>query len=481
MRRSSIGFHTRAAIRATLGLCLAVIVAGVLVPAQSAEAALAARRRVNAPRFDGAIAFNETAVFWLGKVDQSANAADVRIGYTDDYLYSRVQIMDRRLWFNPLLDILGWLFFLLNLTPPADWFDRHDAASLYLKLGGNTGTAPSTDAYRFTVELNTCRDCAVHRAAWRGTGSSWTPVTNFPFATLTGWRGNSPNDDVDDRGWWTEFYIPFTSLGLDGPPPEGTLWGLGTRAHDRDDLLGLAPISDAVWPESMTTSSPASWGELRFELPTYSPPTSARGTVTIRQGLNGAVVPDGAVGGGTVCGNPVGPGYFGLWGSLNYAGQDKMNVQNQGDIADWPCFSRYYVTFPLTALPAGKRIVSADLTLYQFGQAGDGLNSPRSLIQVFTIDRDWSELTLNWNNSPYARENVARTWVDPIGSLVWPGVPRSWNVSAAAAEAYAGGVPLRLALYSADEAQHSGRYFSTSNTGDWNAVGRPTLEIKWGD
>jgi hypothetical protein len=42
------------------------------------------------------------------------------------------------------------------------------------------------------------------------------------------------------------------------------------------------------------------------------------------------------------------------------------------------------------------------------------------------------------------------------------------------------GGPLRLALYEADSAYHSGKYFVTSNTGDWNAVARPTLAVVWG-
>ena len=53
----------------------------------------------------------------------------------------------------------------------------------------------------------------------------------------------------------------------------------------------------------------------------------------------------------------------------------------------------------------------------------------------------------------------------------------SWAV----AEAYASGAPVRLALYSADSDYHSGKYFVTSETGDWNEVARPTLQVRWGD
>jgi len=30
--------------------------------------------------------------------------------------------------------------------------------------------------------------------------------------------------------------------------------------------------------------------------------------------------------------------------------RNHVNVQNQSDISDWPCFSKYYVTFPLDAV-----------------------------------------------------------------------------------------------------------------------------------
>jgi hypothetical protein len=102
-----------------------------------------------------------------------------------------------------------------------------------------------------------------------------------------------------------------------------------------------------------------------------------------------------------------------------------------------------------------------------------------SYIQVLTIDEDWDEATLSWNNAPLAVENISGTWVEPIQFPGWPGVPRNWDVSKAVEEAYQAGKPLGLALYSADGAYHSGRYFSSSNTGDWNEVARPTLVVRW--
>jgi len=67
------------------------------------------------------------------------------------------------------------------------------------------------------------------------------------------------------------------------------------------------------------------------------------------------------------------------------------------------------------------------------------------------------------------------------GGTPWPCVARQFDVSRAVAQAYATGAPLRLAIYEADMEAHSGKYFTTSDEDDWNAVGRPTLSVVWGE
>ena len=218
-----------------------------------------------------------------------------------------------------------------------------------------------------------------------------------------------------------------------------------------------------------------------FGLPSayVAPPATQRATITIKQGLNGATVPDADVGAWTTCG--AGLDLWTQWGEKNYAGQTQVNIQNQEDVSDWPCFSKYYVTFPLTALPAGKKIISSTLKLYQFGNSGQGWTPPpfRSLIQVMTVNDNWNEATLNWNNAPLAGELISQSNVDPLDTIPpWPGIPRAWDVSAAVARAYASGAPLRLVLYSADRPMHSGKYFYSS---DASPEGRPTLQVLWGE
>ena len=425
--------------------------------------------RVNAPYFAGNVPFAQAAIFWFGRVNPGENYVDVRVGYNDQDLYVHTAAVDRRLWYDT--------------TPSADDLTHWDSVTLYLNTADGGGRTPGVTSYRFTAQLSEWPDDSRYELSARGNGAGWANQ-DILFHTEPGWRGISLNDNGDDRGWGMTFRIPFTSLGFSGPPPQGSLWSLALALHDRDDASGT-PIVDQIWPASMSGDSPATWGQLGFGLPAYTPPPAApSGTITIHHKLNGVVVKDAAVGGYSLCGGSL--SYWSQWGNvpetlLNPTHAD-FNVQNQGDISDWPCFSKYYVTFPLNAIPAGKSILSARLTLHEFGNAGDPGQAASSLIQVLTVNKDWDEASLTWNNAPSAWENVSQAWVDPVGSFPgWPGVAWTWDLSYGVAKTYAQGRPLRLAIYSADSPQHSGKYFVSSDTGDWNAAARPTLEVTWGN
>ena len=411
--------------------------------------------------------YPDYAITWLGRVDPTSNYADVRAAYTDDHIEVIVHIIDRRLWRDP--------------NPSVAQLANWDAVSLYLNLDGNLGQTPSTNAYRFIVQLgaNTAGDS--YQAAFRGNGSGWA-IAAIPFSGWHGWRGSGFNDNLDDKGWVAFFTIPFSSLGRSGPPPRNSHWGMAVAVHDRDDAAGT-PISDQVWPETMNPQAPSSWGQVGFGIPRYSPPTAVpQGTTTIRQGLNGQTVPDGHVGGHTTCGDGI--DHWSQWGEANYAGYPQINIQNQWDVSDYPCFSKYFVTFPLGLVPPGKVIISARLTMQLFGNAGGGIwgEPPDSFIQVFSVANGWQESTLTWNSAPRASENFAGIHVYPVPpSPTTPPYPYAWDVSIPATRAYASGQPLRLALYSADGPMHTGKYFWSSDTGDWDANLRPTLEVVWGD
>jgi hypothetical protein len=318
------------------------------------------------------------------------------------------------------------------------------------------------------------------QAAYRGNGAGWGP-SSVTFTTDSGWRGNAPNDTGEDRGWALVFHIPFTSLGLTAAPSQNTVWGLGIVLHDRDTQAG-PPLADEAWPETFNQASPSSWGQLGFGIPSYIPPAAAnQQIITIRNKLNGVIVQDGMVGGGFLCGGGL-QDFWNTWGNTNFSGTGDFNIQNQSDVADWPCFSKYYITFPISSLPQGKVIVSASLTLHEFGNSGDPGQAKPSWIWVMTTDQDWNDASLTWNNAPLANDNFAGTWVQPYpGTIVWPGQPYSWDVSRAVASAYANGNPLRLVLYSADSDYHSGKYFVSSDTDiSWLPERLPMLQITVG-
>ena len=422
-------------------------------------------RRVNAPY---EVPGEEAAIFWFGRVTPTENYVDVRVGYRDAYVYVHVAAFDRLLWYDT--------------SPSPEDLRSWDSATLYVDTDGNVGSVPDASAFHFDAQLNWRGDRDDYQASYVGDGNGWMAAT-LPFTTTSFWAGNAPNDEVDDRGWAVIYYIPFESLGLSGPPEPDTIWGMALSLHDRDDIAGTR-IPDQVWPETLVSEQPATWGQLSFGLPIYTPlPAIPDETITIRHGLNGATVIDADVGGSSNCGWPAAPEYFPTWGELNYAGKTFLNIQNLGVIGDWPCVSKYYVTFPLDLLPSDKTIISATLTLHQTGNAGQGKDPGPlpSLIQVLTVDEDWDEATVTWNNAPLAQQNISASWAYPFDPAPeWPGVPREWDVSLAVAEAHAEGAPLRLALYEADWALHAGKYFSTSDIPEGSQEARPTLTVSLG-
>jgi hypothetical protein len=422
------------------------------------QAVATENRRVNLPNLTGVP--YAPAIFWLGKVTPTTNYADVRALYYDTQVRIILHIVDRRLWFDP--------------APTAATLTEWDAVSIVLKLDGNQGDTPTSKSYRFVKQLNHNDDNATSQAAYQGDGTAWL-ASQTAFTATSTWRGNNPNDDRDDKGWSVTFIIPFTSLGLAAAPSPGALWGLGVAVHDRDAATA-ATIPDQLWPASMDPLRPQSWGQLRFTLPTYKPPAvTASQEITIREGLRGATVADAHVGGHTICGETV--DHWSAWGETSYGVYDQINIQNQWDISDYPCFSKYYVTFPLAALPANQRILSATVTLYLFGNAGyEAGQAKPSAIQALVVGEDWDEQTLTWNNAPLPVENLVVTWVEPI-DFFDPGVPYTWDVSRAVATAYQQGQPLRLAFYSTDGDYHSGKYFWSSEA---QAAVRPQLQVRYG-
>jgi hypothetical protein len=431
-------------------------------------------RTVNAPPTTD---WKQMAILWFGRVTASENYTDVRVGYDAANLVLHITNFDRLLW--------------CDTTPTAGDLTNWDSVSVYLNLSGNSGAAPSTSSYRFEVQLSgfPC-DSGSYQAAYRGNGSGWAAFGGA-FSAATSYRyedGNTggTNNGENNRGWLAVVTIPFSSLGLGGAPAAGTVWGLAVVNHDRESAGGPS-MADKLWPETADGNVPSSWGRLRFGLPGWTPPSvNNPQTITIRHGLNGAVVPDANIGGhiNALC---IGdPNYiWNAWGNANNYTETGANVQNQGDLADWPCFAKYYVTFPLTQLPAGRIIRSATLKLHHTQNTGSLTDARPSYIHILRVNENWTDSTITWNNAPLALENVAVATVPVLPGCDYgnpqPCQWRTWDVSRAVAEAYAGGATaLRLAVYSSDTDYHSGKIFGTSEQNDYYAVSRPTLEVQLG-
>ncbi|GIV21058.1 MAG: hypothetical protein KatS3mg023_2809 [Armatimonadota bacterium] len=447
----------------TLVACSSGNLAPIAVPRDRCDPA--ALPRINVPRFTGTIPFEQTAIAWFGQVTPTRNYADIRVGYNSTELYVYVAIFDRHLWYDE--------------NPQAETLTQWDAVTLLIDTSGGERMSPS--CWRFVAQLYGEPNDR-YKAVYRGSSAGWQRVS-VPFRAVPGWRGNALNNDDDtDRGWAMGFTIPFSSLET-APPAEGALWRIAVLVRDRDDPR-TPPTTYESWPPSASQNSPVCWGFLHFGLPTYQEAALPTGYTLIRRPQqNSPLVPDADVG-GAIANQCPGEEYhiWNEWGNRNYGKAPDFNIQNQSDVADWPCFAKYYVTFPLDSIPAGKRIVRARLTLHQFGNGGAPGEARPSWIQVLIAAADWREETITWNNAPLALENVGGSWVQPLTQHPgWPGVPRTWDVSYAVARAYSRREPLRLILYSADSDYHSGKYFVSSDTGDWNTEGRPKLEVWWAE
>lgn len=431
------------------------------------------RYRINARYLPDETWLVPSSIFWFGKVTRSENYVDVRTGYGDQNLKLHFEVFDRMLWYDT--------------SPTTAELSQYDAIGVYLKSSGANGNTPDSQSYLFIAQSHpNYLDKSQYMASFRWNGQEWTKST-IPFNIRLAYAGEGGYNQTskDNRGWFIEMSIPYTSMGFSQNPVAGTTWGLAVVLYDRDDASSSLPAKQ--WPPNANLSVPATWGTLGFGLPTYSaPPSINQSTMVIREGWNASKVPDASVGGSTVCGE--GTDFFGTWGDTPesfYANRTvnntQFNIQNQMDVADWPCFAKYYITFPLDALPKGKVIVSAKLVLHHFGNSGAPGEAEDSLIHVMLAEKDWDERTLTWNNAPLALENFAATYVPPL--LSYPGdmgVRREWVITPALVRAYQKGEPLRLVLYSSDSARHSGKYFWASNRPDLEAS-RPDLEIIYGD
>lgn len=458
--------------------------AGLTVPASPAQTR---PRTVNIPYIPGDVIWSESAIFWFGVNDPgsddqspnysplpSRNYADVRIAYTPDALRVLVTVVDYHLWYN-------------DNPHPGDDLTIYDAVGLYLDTHNDRAATPQTDDYLFLVASRHYPeyDSPDFRRQARGTGSAWDSQWGGDWIDYGGmqWECNpGPNSNTCgiDYGWAGGFDIPWATLGLAGPPSEGTLWGMGVLLYDRDGEPPAGAIAPESWPETFNANTPSTWGLLHYGYADYQPPAGVpRGTTMIRAASDADnTVEDSWNGGGGWC-------YGGHMGHReeNHGASTDLFVGVETAPTHFPCYSKSYLRFSLDAIPRGKVILSATLTLHHWGDAGNpGDDTKPTWASLFTITDPWQEMVIHWNNAPMAQENVSASWIPlMVGDPDWPKTPVDWDATQAVAEAYSEGLPANMAIYASDTAMNSSKYLISSETGDWNIEGRPKLTVTWGD
>lgn len=422
-------------------------------------------QRFNIPYFHSPVPFSQTAIFWFGDVSSSDNYINVRMGYNDSELYIDLHIVDLYLWYDSHAKSPN-----LNIG---------DTATVYLNTTQNGSSSPDRLSYKFVAQVDWYQPRTYYQKAYQGNGSGWVP-SSIPFTTVSGWRGGGLDNENPSEGWTMTYHLPFSSLGWSGPPSQGTAWKMAIKIQNQDSPNDNQ-LAYKWWPLSASDSAPSNWGTVGFGMPTYQPPhTSHPSTSEIRNGFNNQVVNDAMVGGSLNCFNE-GLNRWTKFGNQTYPGADRVNIQDEWDISDFNCLSKFYITFPLSSLPSGKGVISAKVTLYEWGNAGGHSPNP-SLIQVAAVEPGWNPNDLSWNNAPLVQEDISRTVVNvmPTQKVTPPGEPYTWDVSQAVADAYAAKQPLSLAFFSSDSAYSTAKYFFGSSVGSWNANGRPNLQISLG-
>ena len=440
-------------------------------------------RRVNLPYFSGDVDESRAAIFWFGRTESDAetvpgrNYVDVRMAYSPEGLSWLAVGIDYHLWYD-------------EDPQPTDDLTQYDALALYLDTGHDRAGAPQSDDYYFLLGLHgdgPGEDTPQYRRQARGTGSGWNTSAISPAAwpDYSGWQWDcsGPNSNSCDTGcrcidfgWIMASTIPWSALGLAGPPTEGTVWGMGVLMYDQDNAPG--PVLQANWPETFSANDPGTWGEVHLGLAQYQrPPAVPRGSTMIcAASETDNVVEDAWMGGGGLCN----AGHEGH-GEDNHGDAAELFVGSEAEPTHFPCFNKSYLRFALNSVPAGKVIISATLTLHHWGGADVTANTS-SYVWLSSVVDPWQEMTIHWNNAPLAQENLSMTRIPTKTTpLVWPGDPYTWDATQAVAEAYQTGQPVSFAMYDSTTGRDSSKYLTASEAGDWDVEGRPRLDVAWGD
>lgn len=131
--------------------------------------------------------------------------------------------------------------------------------------------------------------------------------------------------------------------------------------------------------------------------------------------------------------------------------------------------NRSYIKFPINPPPAGVRVTSADLALYQSSEFTGGTGVT---VTAGVIPSAWNATTLTWNTRPTGATAIASgTTATTQNNWV------HWNVTPAIYEWWQAGVALNgFELRYTDETKACQLFFSDNNT---NSANRPKLTITY--
>ncbi|MCS6798363.1 MAG: DNRLRE domain-containing protein [Myxococcota bacterium] len=443
--------------------------------------------------------------FWAGGVGSRRNAIDGRILWTERGLAIRVAVYDRHIYdeAGPRDDLERWDSLRLMIAP------RLDATSLEGAL---------------RIDAQAGRHGTERTDVFRGSAAGWMAVS-MPIGRLgaggggdgieleKGYRGGERDES---RGWHVVFWIGWRALTGEAGVPMGLR--LGLLAFDRDDASGSRLGEVERFPLTAATETAEGWMPVVLadatiasreesgaspghaaeayrvagQLPPHRPETMR--TVVIREGRMGAVVENASVGASERLCSGDDAYNFGdgpaSWGGET--GRRYFHVQAQADYADWPCFARAYVRFPLDAVPDGAVVLSARLVLHHKQPTSGGDEGVWSLVHAFDVDstlrgssEPWTEADLSWNLAPLPVENLAASWGDRTGvtDRGWDALPPwSWDVTRAVRRRLAER-RVSFALQPSDVEYHTGKEFVRSEDfPDWgNPEQRPRLEVTFAD
>jgi hypothetical protein len=496
---------------------------------------------------------SRTASYWFGQIKNTipmatflpynstyqnlggTNYAEAKIGYDDSGLFITTSVVDRRAWYQ---------------TPSATAadFTTWDSLSLYFH------PPTSSHLYRFDLELSynlseTARASQGYQRAyvWNTSSHFWEPAslsitskTNVSWHTVSmtqncqttlGYCNNAvnipcdstnscyigaANNNTDIRGYIIQATILWSSFGLSSPPHTQT-WDYAVTVYDRDDQAGdpAYTIPPQSWPSStISAADPTTWGQLHLlgeTFKTYADsisdpllPGKSYGqtysqTISNPHTLKVYVEDNSSVGGVSpnLCSDgPEHWRYFTDWADRTHPDTDKLFIQNQSNLADWPCYSKTYLKFPVSSVSelTGKKIKSAKLSMWMLGNNGS-FNDYKMLTHIFTINpQDWqTKASATWNNAPQALENITATWVaqkPAYATYKWKKedgqIPLyQWDVSKAFADAKSQNQSsLYLGMYITGVEMHQG--FHLAPRDHWtNQYGAnyytPYIEVEYGD